>query len=188
METKLFQLEDAVFTKEGVADGYLKCVFATLDVTDKDGDVVMHGSVGNQNVHISPLGHAVWDGHLPIGKGVAYEDGNLAVMEGMFNLEIQAGRDCYSAIKFAPELYQFSWGFQATRKPGSHAYIERTKIWEVSPVLIGAGVNTRVLAVKSTEPEPEETPEEEIPEEQEAKSLITPASINAVLEVQRWRL
>ena len=144
--------------------GFLKATFATLGVVDKDGDVVHKGAIGKQDVLISAYQHKSWDGALPVGKGRVYEKGDLAIFEGHFNMELQSGHDHYTALKFAPELAQFSWGFNTTK----HDYektddgwlimnIRETKIFEVSPVLVGAGVGTGVMEMKSRHGRSEDT-------------------------------
>ena len=136
--------------------GFLKAVFATLGVVDKDGDVVHKGSIGKQDVLISAYQHKSWDGALPVGKGRVYEKGDLAIFEGHFNMELQSGHDHYSALKFAPELAEFSWGFNTVKYDYEKTddgwlimNIRETKIFEVSPVLVGAGVGTGVVEMKS---------------------------------------
>ena len=71
-------------------------------------------------------------------------------------MELQSGHDHYKALKFAPELSEFSWGFNILRYDYEKneddwriMNIYETKIFEVSPVLVGAGVNTGVLEMKS---------------------------------------
>ena len=136
--------------------GYLKAVFATLGVIDKDGDIVHRGSIPSSAVALSSYQHQSWKGTLPVGKGKVYEDGNKAVFEGHFHLLSENSRDNYEWAKYAPELAEFSWGFNVTRydftKDDDHGLImniRNTEIFEVSPVLVGAGVNTGVMEVKA---------------------------------------
>ena len=133
----------------------------------------MPGAIGKQDVHLSGYGHSIWGGNPPIGKGRVYEEGDQAIFEGQFNLEMRDAAETYAAIKFNPDMQEFSWGFNAEFKPGDHGgrrvnYIENTKIYEVSPVVVGAGIGTGVLDIKEASPEPE-------------IKLDSPATINAKL-------
>ena len=152
--------------------GYLKCVFATLNVKDKDGDVIKDGAIGDQRVLISGMQHSLWEkvpGNVSLGAGRIYEQGGKAIFEGYFNMEIEKARDMHSALKFAPDLHEFSFGFAAVRKRGTwqgeKVYdITYAKTWEVSPVVVGAGVDTGVLLVKDDDPMPDDEDEDEVDE------------------------
>ena len=143
---------------EDAPGGYLKAVFCWFGEEDKDGDIIHAGAVGNQNVWLSAFGHTSWRGELPIGKGRVYEEGNKAVFEGHFNMAYDKAADTYSTMEFAPELMEFSWGFDITEYTytdnGGSAWdrtlnIYKTTIYEVSPVLVGAGNNTGVEMLKA---------------------------------------
>ncbi|HEU0128999.1 MAG TPA: hypothetical protein VFQ48_10405, partial [Pseudonocardiaceae bacterium] len=51
-------------------------VIGTLGVIDRDGDVVVHGSVGEQTAPLIPAHD--WSS-VPLGKGVVFERGDLMV-------------------------------------------------------------------------------------------------------------
>lgn len=133
--------------------GDFSCVFATLQVVDGDGDVTLPGAFGRQNVRISAWGHK-W-GDLPVGKGVIYELGNEAICDGRFFLDTAGGRETYRTVKNLGDLQQWSYGFDVLKsRPGSFEgrqvrFLEKVKVYEVSPVFLGAGVNTRTTAIKS---------------------------------------
>lgn len=146
-------------------DGTATIVIATLNEIDSDGDVTLPGFFGKQDVVVLPA-HDRFS--VPLGKGRIYEDGDEAIAEVAFNLDIAAARDWHSAIKFdsehPPSLQEYSYGFRvlpggaksgdfggrrvqflqpkADGTPGADVY-------EVSPVLKGAGIGTRTLAVKA---------------------------------------
>ncbi len=140
-------------------------VVATLNEVDKDGDVTLPGFFGKQHVTMVPVHD--WN-HVPIGKGLLYEDGDEVLCDVKFNLKIPAAKDWYEAVKFdfenPPSLAQYSYGFdvlEGGQKSGYHngrnvRFLQPkdngtpgVKVHEVSPVLVGAGSNTRTLAVKS---------------------------------------
>lgn len=135
--------------------GAVRAVFATLNVVDKDGDITVPGAFeSGAEVIISAYGHQSWGGSLPVGKGVINEVGNEAVFEGRFFLNTTHGRDTYETLKGLGERQEWSYGYnvldseQQTIDGKSVRVLKKLKVVEVSPVLVGAGVNTRTLAVK----------------------------------------
>lgn len=162
---KSFDLKlDAEALAKLAKTGELSVVFATMGLWDKDGDWAEPGFYGKQDVVMVPAHD--WN-HVPIGKGTTREVGNLAVADIKMNLDIQAAKDWRSAIMFdlanGRPVQEYSYGFKildggavegerAGRKgrilqpredgtPGS-------KIWEVSPVMVGAGEGTHTLTAK----------------------------------------
>lgn len=145
------------------AKGQVTAVFATLDVVDKDGDVTVKGAfTDGAKAVISPFGHKIWEGSPPVGKGTIKEVDNEAVFEGQFFMNTTHGRDAFETIKALTEDdgpgSEWSYGFDVEdsdpAQKGS-AYgdkhkrtLKKLKVHEVSPVLIGAGVQTRVTGLK----------------------------------------
>jgi hypothetical protein len=146
------------------AKGHVSAVFATLDVVDKDGDVTVKGAFNEgQKVAISNFGHKIWEGAPPVGKGVIREVGNEAVFEGQFFMNTTHGRDAFETVKALTEDdgpgTEWSYGFDVEdsepARKGESPYgdkhrrtLKKLKVHEVSPVLIGAGVGTRVTGIK----------------------------------------
>lgn len=135
--------------------GTVEAVFATLDVIDSDGDVTLKGAFEDgAEVRISAFGHTSWGGELPVGKGVIRERGNEAILEGQLFLNTTSGRDHFETIKEMGPLMEWSYGFDIIDSELGEfegekvRFLKRLKVHEVSPVLLGAGVNTRTLAVK----------------------------------------
>lgn len=141
--------------------GEISAVFSTLGVVDKDGDVTVKGAfTDGAAVAISPYGHAVWKGNAPpVGKGRIREVGDEAVFEGRFFLDTQAGRDTFTVVK---EMsgddgpgQEWSYSLRDVKSEmgdfnGERVrFLKSIRVHEVSPVLVGAGVDTRTLAVKS---------------------------------------
>jgi hypothetical protein len=136
--------------------GEFKAVFATLNVIDKDGDVTVNGAFKTgQEVLISAYQHTSWQGALNVGRGVIREVGNEAVVDGKFYINTTHGLDAYRTVKQNGNLQQWSYGFDTeAAEPGvmngqDVQFLKSLDTHEVSPVLIGAGVNTRTLDVKS---------------------------------------
>ncbi len=136
-------------------------IIATLGVIDKDGDVTLPGAFGEQTVKMVPAHD--WK-HVPLGKATIKEVGDEAVAEFGLNLEIQSARDWHSAMKqdleSPPSLIEWSYGFLAEEfsfgpfEEQNVRFLSAVKVHEISPVMIGAGVNTRTVALKQGEERP----------------------------------
>jgi hypothetical protein len=138
------------------AKGEVTAVFSTFDVIDSDGDVTLADAFdGNGDVVISSYGHSSWGSGVPIGKGRIFTNKNEAILEGRFFMDTQAGKDTFAAVKALGELGQWSYGFDILDsetgdfKGERVRFLKKLKVWEVSPVLVGAGVGTRTLQAKS---------------------------------------
>jgi phage head maturation protease len=136
--------------------GLVSAVFATLNVVDADGDVTLPGAFEDgAEVRISAFGHASWGGALPIGKGRIREQGDEAILDGQIFLGTTHGRDHFETLKEMGSLMEWSYGFDILEaSDGEHTsgekvrFLRKLKVHEVSPVMLGAGVDTRTLAVK----------------------------------------
>ena len=144
--------------------GEITAVFATLNVIDSDGDVTLPGAFqAGAKVRISAYGHKSWEGVLPVGKGSIREIGNEAVLDGRFFLDTAAGADTFRVVKALGEdgLQEFSYGYDASEfsfgdfEGRQVRFLKRLLVHEVSPVLLGAGVGTRVLAAKGRRGDPD---------------------------------
>lgn len=144
--------------------GQVEAVFATLNVVDADGDVILPGAIkdGTQVV-ISAFLHESWKGKLPVGRGTIHEVGDELVVKAQFFMDTTHGLDTFNTVKGlagdpAADLDNLGeWSFSLQQVESASGTWEGVKanvisairqVKEVSPVLIGAGVNTRTLAVK----------------------------------------
>lgn len=137
--------------------GLITAVFSTFDVIDSDGDVVLPGAIKDgTEVVISAYGHESHWGALPVGKGVIRTTDTEAILHGQLFLDTTHGLDTFRTLKGLGDLGEWSYSLQDVtshrgEKDGRPAnfleYIRKIK--EVSPVLMGAGINTRTLAAKS---------------------------------------
>lgn len=141
------------------SQGLIQAVFSTFDVIDKDGDVTRKSAFKDgAPVRISAYNHASWDGALPVGRGVIRVGQKEAVLEGQFFMNTTHGRDAFETVKAMGELQEFSYGFHVTDSEPSEVegksvrVIKGVDVHEVSPVLLGAGIGTRTLAVKQAAP------------------------------------
>jgi hypothetical protein len=135
--------------------GEIEAVFATLGVVDHDGDVTKPGAFGKQNVRISAYNHGSWSGALPVGKGTISEVGNEAILNGKFFMSTTHGRDTFETVKESGDLMEWSYGYDIlAASPGQQdgrdvQFLEELNVIEVSPVILGAGIDTRTLSAKS---------------------------------------
>ncbi len=137
--------------------GIVTVAFAKLGVKDHDGDVTLPGAFGNQSVIVSSYGHGSWMGDLPVGKGTISEVHGEAVGELKFFMSTQHGREHFEVIKGTGDLQEWSYGFdvketgevtEEMRQNGVERVLKSLDVHEVSPVMRGAGVDTRTLSVK----------------------------------------
>lgn len=153
-ETKQYHVKEMT-----IADtGKVRAVFATLGVVDNQGDIIMPGAIEQgKAVRISAYNHASWGNSMPVGKGTISELGNELVFDGQFFLDTDGGAETYKTVKNLGDLAEWSFGFDVLEK--SYEVIEGTErrkllkldTYEVSPVLLGAGINTRTLDIKSAD-------------------------------------
>lgn len=136
--------------------GQVTAVFATFNVIDKDGDVTLPGAYDDgAEVIISAYQHQSWGGALPVGKGRIRTTKTEAILEGQFFMDTVSGRDTFTVVKNLGPRQQWSYSLaDVTAERGQFDgkdvnFLKRIHVDEVSPVLVGAGVNTRTLATKA---------------------------------------
>lgn len=137
--------------------GAFRATFATLNVIDRDGDVTVPGAFKDgQAVRIAQWGHN-WAVPV-IGKGVIHADDRKAWVEGQFFLETIAGKETYLTVKALGGLQEWSYGFYVEKysfgkfQNEQVRFLEGLDTVEVSPVMIGAGVDTRTDSIKGHGP------------------------------------
>lgn len=139
--------------------GEVTAVFSTFNIIDKDGDVTVPEAFTNgEQVSISAYNHTSWGGVLPVGKGVIRVVGDSAVLDGKFFMDTQLGRETFQVVKNMGDQQEWSYGFDVLKHSFGEfdnqpvRFLEKLKVTEVSPVLVGAGENTRTVSVKSRKP------------------------------------
>lgn len=139
--------------------GEVAAVFSTFDQIDSDGDVPVKGAfTDGAKVAISSYGHQSWKGDLPVGKGAIRETSTESVFEGRFFMDTQKGLDTFTVVKemSADDGPGQQWSYSlrdVKSEMGTHdgkrvRFLKGITVHEVSPVLLGAGVNTRTLEAK----------------------------------------
>ena len=163
-KTIALKLEDA-------ATGAVGADIATLDVTDKDGDITRKGFFGTQPAAIVQAHD--W-GVVMLGKGlITDDDGKKARFIGKLNTDpadVEAAQ-LLSRLRFdmdkdnGPPIIEWSYGYNVheggatTLDPKEHDGATRelhalddgspgTRVPEVSPVVVGAGEGTGTTMVK----------------------------------------
>lgn len=136
--------------------GEVVAVFSTFNVIDHDGDVTLPGAFDDgAPVRISAYNHASWGPALPVGRGKIRVEDDRALMEGKFFLNTTHGRDTFETVKQMADLGEWSYGFDIVQAHDGEQegrpvqYLEKLKVHEVSPVLLGAGIGTATLSAKS---------------------------------------
>lgn len=149
MERKSVSLQ----LKADGAEGDFRAVFSTFNVIDRDGDVTMPTAfTRGQEVRIAQFGHN-W-GALPVGKGALDFDAERAWVDGSFFLDTVAGADTYRTVKNLGALQEWSYGFEVkARRDGTFngqdvRFLEALDVFEVSPVMLGAGIGTHTELIK----------------------------------------
>lgn len=149
METKHITTR-AVLKADG-DEGSIEAVFSTFGIVDRDGDIVEAGAVLNEQPVPMVWSH---DWTKIIGKGVTSVDAERAIFKGSFFTQTTAGRDAYETVKAMGDLQEYSWGFRindadyAERDGQTVRIIKSAELFEVSPVLVGAGRGTGTLSLK----------------------------------------
>ena len=160
---KNLQHKTVSFKATNEIEGKVEAVFSNFNEVDSDGDVVLPNSIksgyGDNGVAM------VWahDWKNVIGRGEIIQDDHRAVFKGQFIMDTDAGRDAFHTVKAMGDLQQWSFGYEVTdsengafKKDNEEEievrYLKEVKVWEVSPVLVGANQNTETLSVKEDKP------------------------------------
>lgn len=137
--------------------GVVEAVFSKFNIRDLDGDVTLKEAfTPNTQVKISAYNHGSWEGgNLPVGVGTIEVRDDCAVLRGRFFLNTTAGRDTFEVVKGLGDLGEWSYGFTVaehdidTFEGKQSRILKKLNVYEVSPVLKGAGIGTETLSVKS---------------------------------------
>ena len=151
--------KEVKFLTTDEVEGKVEAVFSVFNEVDSDGDVVLPKSI--KAGHGDKGGAMVWghDWKDVIGRGEIVQDDHRATFKGQFIMDTQAGRDAFNTVKAMGDLQQWSFGyevldseqglFQKDSGDIEVRYLKDVKVWEVSPVLVGANQNTETVLVKN---------------------------------------
>lgn len=157
-ETKALKIFRGLTVKD--ADkGEVEADVCTVGVIDKDGDIVRAGSLGGTpTVIMSEWGHDAMWGNRPAGKGTLAEANGRLRFKGRVFLSTTGGRETFEVLKEMGEDQEWSFGFRVTgwedpseaeKRAGAWRVITKMEAFEVSPVLVGAGVDTQTTHLKA---------------------------------------
>ncbi len=155
--TKALKLQDLT------PEGNVIANVATIGQTDREGDVAEPGYFGQQKSRM------LWGHQLMtwIGKGEVAERGDDVLFEGQFFMDTQTGSEAYKTVKAMGDLADWSYGYLikpgGARKAAPNIGASRVlqplpdgqpgvDLYEVSPVVRGAGFDTGTLAMKQWAP------------------------------------
>lgn len=138
---------------DATPEGAFRATFSRFNVVDLDHDVTLPGAFQlGQAVRIASWGHK-WS-ELPVGRGVIQADAERAWVDGQFFLDTAAGLDTYRTVKQLQDLQEWSYGFDILERSFGEwegqevQFLRRLDVFEVSPVLLGAGIGTGTDTIK----------------------------------------
>lgn len=168
------------FEVKDAEQGTVEAVFATFLVKDLHDDWTLPEAFENgAQVLISAYNHKSWWDGIPVGRGVIRVEETRAVLVGQFNLKTEVGREHFEMVKFTGELQEWSYGFdiletgevtEELRQKGVRRVLKKVQVYEVSPVMLGAGLDTETLSVKAAPPVPA-PPADQVPRSAIMKEL-----------------
>lgn len=139
-------------------EGIVELVFSTFDKVDKDGDVTLKGAfTEGASVVLSSYGHKSWEGALPYGTGTIHQSDIEAIAEVKFEMDATHSRDAFTIVKALSEKGLQEWSYSLENVVSERGTVDgkavrilkQIEVKEVSPVLRGAGTDTRTLSAKS---------------------------------------
>jgi len=145
------------FEIKNAAKGQVSAVFSTFDVIDKDGDVTPSSAIKHgADIVVSAYGHKSWQGELPVGTGTIRTTKTEAIADMQFLMNTTHGADAFNTVQALAKkgLGEWSYGFNildaepAIFDGKEVRMLKAMDVFEVSPVLQGAGVDTRTLSAK----------------------------------------
>lgn len=157
------QRKSCVFSIKDAERGQVEAVFATFDRVDKHGDWYTSSAFEDgAEVLIGSWGHGTAFGEPPVGKGVIKVTRKDARLVGGYFLDTIAGRDQFSVLKNVGSRQEWSYSFEILgtgevtpelRQLGVQRVLSKLLVHEVSPVMRGAGIDTRTVAAKGSLPD-----------------------------------
>jgi len=140
------------------AQGRATATFIRYNVVDHDGDVTLPGAVPEGAiVPVSPWQHGIWKpGGLPVGSAVLSSYGDEALAEVKFFLTTPDGLAHWQVLDEL-KTCEWSYGFDVLESEfgdfgGQRVrFLKSLAVYEVSPVLRGAGIGTGTANLRSRE-------------------------------------
>lgn len=150
------------------AKGEVHAIVATLGVVDRDEDVIRKDAIKDgAKVKVSGYGHDAIFGEAPVGKGALFVTGDQVLFKGTYFMDTQRGREAFALMKAMGADQEWSFGFRVMgyevpsedeRAKGARRILTKLDPFEVSPVILGAGIGTRTVSAKSADDPPPPDP------------------------------
>jgi hypothetical protein len=160
------------------AKGEVEAIIATLGVVDRDEDIIRHDAIKDgAKVRMSSWGHDAMYGARPVGKGTLHVEKNQLKFKGRIFINTTDGRETFEVLKELGGETEWSFGFRIVgsevpdddeRGKGARRILTKLDAFEVSPVMIGAGVGTRTVGLKE---KVEDEPKAEEPKAEDAEAV-----------------
>lgn len=138
--------------------GEVEAIIATTETVDRDHEVILKGAIPDgAKVKLSGYGHGAMFGEMPVGKGTLHNDGSKVIFRGKFFISTPRGREAFDTLKEFGSDQEWSFGFRVLDaenaseewlKQGAFRVLKKLEPFEVSPVLLGAGIGTRTIKIK----------------------------------------
>lgn len=133
--------------------GQFSCIFATFGVVDHDLDIIEPGAIqSGKRVKVMPWGHN--HAEPPVGVATIETDAHVARARGELFLSTRDGAEHYDVLKRLGSDCEWSFAFTIQRSRPDTVNGQKVKrleaidVFEVSPVLRGAGRGTMTESVK----------------------------------------
>lgn len=156
--SKTLERKSVTLEIKDAAKGEVEAVFATFGVIDHHGDWTEPDAFKDgAEVLIGSWGHATVFGEPPVGKGVIKVTKKDARLVGTYFLDTVAGKEQFTTVKNVGAQQEWSYSFEIKstgevteelRQRGVQRVLAKMLVHEVSPVMRGAGIDTRTVGAK----------------------------------------
>lgn len=159
LETLLMKIVGGFEIKDE-SKGIVQAIVSTMNVVDRDGDVMLPGAIQDGAVvKLSAYDHdVITEGLPPVGLGMISIKGDQAIMTGQYFLNTMRGRDAFETVKALGPHSEWSIGYRKNvqtatmtdewAKKGARRLIAGADVLESSPVFLGANGMTATVATK----------------------------------------
>jgi len=139
--------------KAGEGEGKLTAAIVRFDTIDSDQDVILRSAwLPGQVVPIVPAHD--WQSYA-IGEGITAQSGEWGVVDGELFTDTTLGMDWYRSMKRRGSRQQWSFGFEITEAERGTIddkavrFIQGLRLFEASPVLVGAQSASHLVSIKA---------------------------------------
>lgn len=161
--------------------GIVEAIVSCFGNVDSYGEVVDKGAFIESLQRKFPKGVWMHDWTIPVSKTLEAQEVDAGLyIKGQFNLDTQRGREAYSDLKFGT-VDEFSIGYSVEEDyvgEDGYRHLKKLRLYEWSPVLVGANPATQVLGVKTAKKDVD-VEQPETTTEPEAAAETTPEGTEA---------